>query len=239
MLIFHVYANVPAPTTFVTTGAISKGKGPYGTSARGQDPDHHPGQGSLTSFKATIFKTFNYKGKKESVLTATCKTGSLKARGEFIFADGTEARGQSEPGLHPGKVRRETMIKKTIALSLTAMLLFAVAAPLALALTRDEYKAQVEPICKKNSEANDKILKTVRKEVKENKLKTAGANFIQASTALKKTYNELKAVEQPAEDAAKLTKWLGYVKEEANCSTAVARRSRPATSRRRRSSSTS
>jgi len=108
------------------------------------------------------------------------------------------------------------MIKKAIALSLTAMLLFAVAAPLALAITRDEYKAQVEPICKKNSEANDKILKGVRKLVKENKLKQAGAKFIQASTALKKTYNELKAVEQPAEDAAKLTKWLGYVKTEAD-----------------------
>ncbi len=107
------------------------------------------------------------------------------------------------------------MIKQAIALSLTAMLLFAVAAPLAMAITRDEYKARVEPICKKNSESNDKILKTVRKEVKENKLKTAGAKFIKASTALKKTYNELKAVEQPAEDAAKLTKWLGYVKTEA------------------------
>ena len=55
----------------------------------------------------------------------------------------------------------------------------------------------------------DKILKTVRKEVKENKLKTAGAKFIKASNALNATYNELKAVEQPAEDAAKLTKWLG------------------------------
>jgi hypothetical protein len=77
------------------------------------------------------------------------------------------------------------MIKKAIALSLTAMLLFAVAAPLALAITRPEYKAQVEPICKKNSEANEKILKTVRKEVKENKLKSAGAKFLKASTALK------------------------------------------------------
>ena len=108
------------------------------------------------------------------------------------------------------------MIKKAIALGLTAMLLFAVAAPLAMAITRDEYKARVEPICKKNSEANDRILKTVRKEVKEDKLKTAGAKFIKASNALNKTYNELKAVEQPAEDTAKLTKWLGYVKTEAD-----------------------
>ncbi len=96
--------------------------------------------------------------------------------------------------------------RKAIALSLTAILLLAIAAPAAMALTRDEYKAKVEPICKKNSEANDKILKTVRKEVKEDKLKTAGAKFIKASNALNTTYNELKAVEQPAEDAAKLTK---------------------------------
>jgi Zn-dependent oligopeptidase len=108
------------------------------------------------------------------------------------------------------------MVKKGIALSLAAMLLFAVAAPLAMAITRDEYKAQVEPICKKNSEANDKILKNVRKEVKANKLKPAGAKFIKASNALKATYNQLKAIEQPAEDAAKLTKWLGYVKTEAD-----------------------
>jgi len=108
------------------------------------------------------------------------------------------------------------MIKKGLALGLTSMLLLGVTAPLALAITRDEYKTQVEPICKKNSEANDKILKTVRKEVKENKLKTAGAKFIKASNALKTTYNELKAVEQPAEDTAKLTKWLGYVKTEAD-----------------------
>ena len=107
-------------------------------------------------------------------------------------------------------------MRKAIALSLTAALLLAIAAPAAMALTRDEYKTKVEPICKKNSEANDKILKTVRKEVKEDKLKTAGAKFIKASNALNTTYNELKAVEQPAEDAAKLTKWLGYVKTEAD-----------------------
>jgi hypothetical protein len=108
------------------------------------------------------------------------------------------------------------MIKKAIALSLTAALLLAVAAPSAMAITRDEYKAQVEPICKTNSEANDRILKGVRQEVKQNKLKPAGAKFIKASNALKGTYNQLKAVEQPTADVAKLTKWLGYVKTEAD-----------------------
>jgi hypothetical protein len=85
MLIFHVYAKVPAPTTFVTTAQISKGKGPYGTAARVKIPTITSGQGSLTSFKASIFKKFNYRGQKQSVLTATCKTGTLKARGDFFF----------------------------------------------------------------------------------------------------------------------------------------------------------
>ena len=104
------------------------------------------------------------------------------------------------------------MIKKGIALSLTAMLVFAVAAPLAMAVTRDEYKATVEPICKANSEENEKILKGVEKLVKQDKLKPAATKLIKASNALQKTYNQLKAVEQPVEDAAKLTKWLGYIK---------------------------
>jgi hypothetical protein len=86
MLIFHVYAKVPAPTTFVTTAQIGKGKGPYGTTAKVKIPTITSGQGSLTSFKATIRKTFRYKGKKQSVLTATCKTGTLQARGDFFFA---------------------------------------------------------------------------------------------------------------------------------------------------------
>ena len=104
------------------------------------------------------------------------------------------------------------MIKKTIAASLTAMFLLAVAAPIAMAITRDEYKAKVEPICKTNSEENEKILKGVEKLVKQDKLKPAAAKLIKASSALKRTHSQLAAVEQPVEDTAKLTKWLGYIK---------------------------
>ncbi|HEX5032951.1 MAG TPA: hypothetical protein VFW62_00600, partial [bacterium] len=55
-------------------------------SAKVRVPSITSGQGSVTSFKVKINKTFRYKGKKQSVLTATCKTGTLKARGDFIFA---------------------------------------------------------------------------------------------------------------------------------------------------------
>jgi len=92
-LILHVYAKVPAPTTFVTTAVIGKGKGPYGISARVKVPTITSGQGSLIGFKAKINKKFSYKGKRQSVLTATCKSGTLRARGDFIFAQGPKLSG--------------------------------------------------------------------------------------------------------------------------------------------------
>ena len=93
-LIFHVYANVPAPTTVVTTAKIGKGKGPYGTSARVKIPSITSGQGSLTSFKATLKKSWSSKGKKQNLLLAKCPSGSLKARGDIKFVSGAKLSGQ-------------------------------------------------------------------------------------------------------------------------------------------------
>lgn len=92
----------------------------------------------------------------------------------------------------------------------------ALAAPLASAaeLTRDEYVARVEPICKTNVEANVKIFKGAKEEVKAGELKQASTHFLRAATALDKTIRQLKAVPQPAADGAKLSKWLGYLKTE-------------------------
>jgi hypothetical protein len=87
------------------------------------------------------------------------------------------------------------------------------AAPFAQAteVTRESYREAVEPICKTNTQANERILKGVRKEVKEGKLKLAGGQFSRAATALSRTLKELKAVPQPPADQAKLAKWLKYV----------------------------
>ncbi len=82
--------------------------------------------------------------------------------------------------------------------------------------TRDEYRDAVEPICKVNTKANERILSGVRKQVQENKLKAAGAKFAQASTALKKARRELVGVPQPSADLQRLKKWLDYVKTEAD-----------------------
>ncbi|MBA3866362.1 MAG: hypothetical protein H0X42_08450 [Solirubrobacterales bacterium] len=100
------------------------------------------------------------------------------------------------------------------ALALLAMALCAQAA-FGAEQTRETYTAQVEPICKVNREANERILKSVKSEVKAGKLKVAAGQFTQAAKALKKTLAQLRAVPQPSADKAKLGKWLGYIGEEA------------------------
>ena len=100
--------------------------------------------------------------------------------------------------------------------TLTALAALAGMVPLAMAeeVTRETYKAQVEPICKTDTQANEKILAGVRKDVKEDKLAIAGKAFSKAATALKKAYNQIKPVPQPPADEARLAKWLKYVQQE-------------------------
>jgi hypothetical protein len=102
VLLFHVYAHVPAPTTFVTEGVIERIKGKYGTQTEIAIPTIAGGQGSLTSFEATLHKTWSYKGEKRSLLLASCPTGSLFAHGVFVFADGTAISGDIAKGCVPG-----------------------------------------------------------------------------------------------------------------------------------------
>ena len=103
----------------------------------------------------------------------------------------------------------------TIALAAAAMLAIALPAS-AAEQTRETYREAVEPICKANAKANQRILAGVRQQVQRNKLKPAAAKFTKASRALKKTWRQLKAVPQPPADTARLGKWLKFVKREAD-----------------------
>ena len=92
-LILHVYARVPAPTTFVVPVKIKKEhKGKYGTNAFIKVPTIVHGGGSVTSFKAKISKTWHLKGKKQSLLNAGCPKGSLAVQGDFKFVGGGDLK---------------------------------------------------------------------------------------------------------------------------------------------------
>jgi hypothetical protein len=104
-----------------------------------------------------------------------------------------------------------------LALALSVTLLVAV--PVALGaeeteIDRKGYVERVEPICKANTDANSRILKGVKDQVKQGKLVPAGNRFIRASSALGTAVGKIAAVPQPSADAAKLTKWIGYLKHE-------------------------
>ncbi len=115
-------------------------------------------------------------------------------------------------------------MRKTFALATAALALLAAPTAVGAEQTRDTYTAAVEPICKSNTEANEKILGGVKAQVKAGKLKPAGAQFTKAASALKKAMAQLKAVPQPTADKAKLAKWLGYVATEAELFESVAKK---------------
>jgi len=115
-------------------------------------------------------------------------------------------------------LRNTRVLKLHVAIA-AALALTALAASAAFALTsptqtREGYVAQVEPICKQNTKANEQILAGVRKQIKQGKLDAAAGKFGKAATAFAKAVRQLKAVPQPAADAAKLTKWLGILDDE-------------------------
>jgi hypothetical protein len=89
------------------------------------------------------------------------------------------------------------------------------ASAFAAEVSRDEYKAAAEPICKTSAKENERILANVRKEVKTGKLKPAAAKFAQAAKSQAAALKQLEALPQPAADEARLGKWLSYLKIEA------------------------
>jgi hypothetical protein len=78
--------------------------------------------------------------------------------------------------------------------------------------TRAEYVAQVEPICKANTDANKRILKNVREKARNDKMKEAGAQFIHAAAAFGSTVNKLAAVPRPPADDARLLRWFDQLR---------------------------
>jgi hypothetical protein len=108
---------------------------------------------------------------------------------------------------------------KLVVSAAAALLAVAACAATALAVTsagqtREGYVAQVEPICKTNTKANERILAGAEKKVKKGQLKVAAGQFTQASAAFGKAVKQIAAVPQPVADQAKLAKWLGYLEGE-------------------------
>jgi hypothetical protein len=113
--------------------------------------------------------------------------------------------------------------KLVLSLAIVVALLGAIPSVAAEA-TRESYVDAVEPICKANQDANDKIFQGVRAKVKAGKLDAASKQFFAAAQALKRTRAQLLQVSKPSADSVLLTKWLDYVKKEIDLFEAVGRK---------------
>jgi hypothetical protein len=79
-------------------------------------------------------------------------------------------------------------------------------------VTRESFREAAEPICKVDTEANERILAGVRAEVRSGKLRPPAIKFSKAATALSKALSQLESLPRPPADEARLSKWFGTVK---------------------------
>jgi hypothetical protein len=94
VFIFHVYAHVPAPTTFITTAEIGDSSGLYGTSVYIKIPTIVAGQGSLSFAELSIHRKWAHKGKEQTLLYGTCPSGHFFVRGALTFKGGFKMAGK-------------------------------------------------------------------------------------------------------------------------------------------------
>jgi len=94
-----------------------------------------------------------------------------------------------------------------LALLVTAPAAVAVEAP-----SRTEYVTQLEGVCKPDAEATRVAMKGARADISAERLALAAGKFSKATSIFGGTVKEISAVPRPPTDAAKLTKWFGYLK---------------------------
>jgi hypothetical protein len=99
-----------------------------------------------------------------------------------------------------------------IAAALLATLGLAAIAQGAEEPTLETYRAQVEPICKRDREAAEKILGGTKEAIREGRLDAAGRRLIRASRRFGETIGKLVAVPRPAANEEKLQKWFGFLR---------------------------
>jgi hypothetical protein len=102
-----------------------------------------------------------------------------------------------------------------LVLGATAILAAAALATTSPSQTRESYAEAVEPICKTDTKANERLLAGVRKQIKAGQLKPAAARFAKAAAAFETGTSQIARVPQPTADAARLTQWIGQLRGEA------------------------
>jgi hypothetical protein len=95
-LLLHLYGTAPVRATFVLAlKVLRNGKGQFGTVLAANIPTLASGLGSVTDIDLKVGRTYTYRGRERSYLSASCSapagfSGGVfpLAKGTFYFADG-------------------------------------------------------------------------------------------------------------------------------------------------------
>jgi hypothetical protein len=74
--------------------------------------------------------------------------------------------------------------------------------------TRESYVAQVEPICKANREANERIMDGAQRRVNKREYTAVGKQFVRVSESFGRLIPKLAAVPPPVGDERRIARWF-------------------------------
>jgi hypothetical protein len=78
--------------------------------------------------------------------------------------------------------------------------------------TRSEYVDGLEAICKPDAEATQAAMRGAKADLRAERLSVAAGKFAKATKIFGGTVKQIAAVPRPPADAARLSKWFGYLK---------------------------
>jgi hypothetical protein len=103
---------------------------------------------------------------------------------------------------------------RAVALLLAALALSPSAATAAERLTRTEYVARLERICKPGSQATQRAVRGVRSDVRHERLRLAATKFSRAKRIFARTVRSISTVPRPVADGATLSRWFAALARE-------------------------
>jgi hypothetical protein len=93
-IILFTYNSLSGATVLPGKVKTSDAGGPYGKMLDVTVPPLAGGTAVIQQFKATVKKTYNFGGKKRSILSSTCKNGKLKFQARFTDTQNQLATGK-------------------------------------------------------------------------------------------------------------------------------------------------
>jgi hypothetical protein len=106
------------------------------------------------------------------------------------------------------------MARRTFALALVALALAMPEAGLSAEISRDEYVATLERICKPRSEATSRAVGGTRADVQSERFGVVRAKFTKARRIFSGTVTAISRVPRPASDRATLSRWFAALERQ-------------------------